>query len=111
MHTEEKQPINGLLFLWWKSRAEMRGFMEKRARILIKLIAVAVLSGLFIWLVYKDETVLQLKQPEGAQRLGAPKPSLAIPDPIGEVASGHPPKFSHGCLASLLQLLRPILLP
>ncbi|MCI8571973.1 MAG: SpoIID/LytB domain-containing protein [Lachnospiraceae bacterium] len=39
--------------------------MEKRARILIKLIAVAVLSGLFIWLVYKDETVLQLKQPEG----------------------------------------------
>ena len=65
MHTEEKQPINGLLFLWWKSRAEMRGFMEKRARILIKLIAVAVLSGLFIWLVYKDETVLQLKQPEG----------------------------------------------
>lgn len=39
--------------------------MEKKERILLKLIAVAVLSGLFIWLVYKDETVLQLKQPEG----------------------------------------------
>ena len=39
--------------------------MEKRARILLKLAIVAVLSLLFIWLVYTDEKVLQLKQPEG----------------------------------------------
>ena len=39
--------------------------MEKRARILMKLAVVAVLTLLFIWLIYTDEKVLQLIQPEG----------------------------------------------
>lgn len=39
--------------------------MKKNERILIKLIAVAVLTLLFIWLVYQDEKVYQLSQPEG----------------------------------------------
>ena len=39
--------------------------MEKRARILMKLAVVAVLTHLFIWLIYTDEKVLQLIQPEG----------------------------------------------
>ena len=42
-----------------------RGFMERRLRIWIKVIIVAVLSLLFIWLIYTDEKVLQLEQPEG----------------------------------------------
>lgn len=39
--------------------------MGKRVRILIKLLAVVVLSFLFIWLIYTDERVLQLSRPEG----------------------------------------------
>jgi len=41
--------------------------MQKRARILFKLILTAVLSLLFIWLIYTDEKVLQkhLTQPQG----------------------------------------------
>jgi len=41
--------------------------MEKRARIFFKIILTAVLSLLFVWLVYTDEKVLQrhLTQPEG----------------------------------------------
>lgn len=41
--------------------------MEKRARILFKLILTAVLTLLFLWLIYRDEKLLQrhLTQPEG----------------------------------------------
>lgn len=39
--------------------------MEKRTRIWLKTIILAALTLLFIWLVYTDEKVLQLKQPEG----------------------------------------------
>ncbi|MCM1135332.1 MAG: SpoIID/LytB domain-containing protein [Clostridium sp.] len=39
--------------------------MEKRARIWLKVVVAAVLTLLFIWLVYTDEKVLQLEQPEG----------------------------------------------
>ena len=39
--------------------------MEKRARIGIKIVIAVVLSLLFIWLIYTDEKVLQLEQPEG----------------------------------------------
>ena len=39
--------------------------MEKDVRIFIKLVAVIVLTALFIWLIYTDERVLQLKQPSG----------------------------------------------
>ncbi len=39
--------------------------MKKNERMLIKIIAVAVLTLLFIWLVYQDEKVYQLSQPEG----------------------------------------------
>ncbi len=39
--------------------------MKKNVRIFIKLVAVILLTVLFIWLIYTDEKVLQLKQPEG----------------------------------------------
>lgn len=39
--------------------------MKKNDRILIKVIVVMVLTVLFIWLVYRDEKVYQLSQPEG----------------------------------------------
>lgn len=39
--------------------------MKKRDRILIKIVIVAVLSILFVWLIYQDEKVFQLTQPEG----------------------------------------------
>lgn len=39
--------------------------MKKNSRILLKLIAVILLTLLFTWLIYKDEKVLQLTQPEG----------------------------------------------
>ncbi|MBD5547304.1 MAG: SpoIID/LytB domain-containing protein [Lachnospiraceae bacterium] len=39
--------------------------MKKNERILIKIAVIAVLTMLFIWLVYQDEKVYQLSQPEG----------------------------------------------
>lgn len=39
--------------------------MEKNVRIFIKLIVAIILTALFIWLIYTDERVLQLEQPEG----------------------------------------------
>lgn len=39
--------------------------MEKNVRICIKLMAVILLTILFIWLIYTDERVLQLEQPKG----------------------------------------------
>lgn len=39
--------------------------MEKNVRVFLKLIAVIILTVLFIWLIYTDERVLQLEQPEG----------------------------------------------
>lgn len=39
--------------------------MEKNVRIFIKLVVVILLTALFIWLIYTDERVLQLEQPEG----------------------------------------------
>lgn len=39
--------------------------MKRSGRIWIKAAAVVVLTLLFIWLIYKDETFFQLEQPEG----------------------------------------------
>ena len=39
--------------------------MEKKVRILIKLVLVVVLTVLFIWLIDTDKNVVQLQQPEG----------------------------------------------
>ncbi|MDE6186038.1 MAG: hypothetical protein K2G39_11510, partial [Lachnospiraceae bacterium] len=39
--------------------------MKKNDRILIKVVVVVVLTILFVWLVYRDEKVYQLSQPEG----------------------------------------------
>ncbi len=40
--------------------------MKKDSRILLKIVAVVILTLLFIWLVYKDERTFQMTQPEGA---------------------------------------------
>ena len=39
--------------------------MENNVRIFFKLVVVIILTALFIWLIYTDERVLQLEQPEG----------------------------------------------
>lgn len=39
--------------------------MKKRDRMLLKVIAVVVLTAAFIWLIYKDERVFWITQPEG----------------------------------------------
>lgn len=55
----------GLLFLLMKRGLKKGISMEENVRIYIKLAAVILLTILFIWLIYTDERVLQLEQPEG----------------------------------------------
>lgn len=39
--------------------------MERKLKICIKLVAVIVLTIMFIWLIYTDERIIQMKQPQG----------------------------------------------
>lgn len=56
-------------------------------------------------------TPVNFKIPWLPQRLDTPKPSPAIPGPIGEVASGLPPEFLHDSLALSPTTLNLICLP